>query len=115
MYVESSYYRKVISKANACGLMQIIPKYSGTYRNGTKRPYTCEQLKSPTIAIDLGTKIYSKLLVMTRGNENLALCYYNAGPAGCYKIFKNNQKRIDRSTYVRKVRKIQKIILSKKE
>lgn len=115
MYIESSYNRRAVSPANACGLMQIIPKYSGTFRRGTRRSYTCEQLKLPKLAIDLGTKIYSKLLGMAKFNENMALCYYNAGPSGCYRIFKGSQGKIDNSRYVKKVRKIQKIILSKKD
>ena len=114
MYVESSYRKRVVSQVGACGLMQILPKYSGIYRKGTRKPYTCEQLKSPNRNINLGVKIYAKLLALADGNENKALCYYNAGPLGCSRAYKGSQKRIDNSKYVKKVRKIQKIILSKK-
>ncbi len=122
MFVESSYQRRVVSKAGACGLMQIIPKYTGRFRRD-RQPYTCEQLKTPHLNISLGIRIYSGLLKMTGGDENRALCYYNAGPRGCEKIYKRRRKTreatreatkraIDNSRYVKKVRKIQKIILS---
>ena len=112
MYVESSYRKRVVSRAGACGLMQILPKYSGIYRKGTRKPYTCDQLKSPNRNINLGVRIYAKLLALADGNENKALCYYNAGPVGCPRVYGDNQGRIDRSKYVKKVRKIQKYILS---
>ena len=115
MFVESSFQRRAISQAGACGLMQILPKYSGIYRKGTRKPYTCDQLKSPNRNINLGVKIYAKLLALADGNENKALCYYNAGPVGCLRVYKDNQRRIDRSKYVKKVRKIQKYILSLKQ
>ena len=115
MYVESSYRKRVVSRAGACGLMQILPKYSGIYRKGTRKPYTCDQLKSPNRNINLGVKIYAKLLALADGNENKALCYYNAGPIGCLRVYRDSQRRIDRSKYVKKVRKIQKYILSSKQ
>ena len=114
MYVESSYRKRAVSRAGACGLMQILPKYSGIYRKGTRRPYTCAQLKSPNRNINLGIRIYAKLLALADGNENKALCDYNAGPIGCPRVYGNNQRRIDRSKYVKKVRKIQQYILSLK-
>lgn len=114
MYVESSYRKRAVSHAGACGLMQILPKYSGVYRKGTRRPYTCDQLKSPNLNINLGVRIYAKLLALADGNENKALCYYNAGPVGCPRVYRDNQGRIDKSKYVKKVRKIQKYILSSK-
>ena len=122
MFVESSYQRGVVSSAGACGLMQIIPEYTARFRR-SRKPYTCEQLKTPRLGITLGVRIYSGLLRMTGGDENRALCYYNAGPRGCEKIYKRKRKTkgatrratkraIDNSKYVKKVRRIQKIILN---
>ena len=84
--VESNWNHKVVSSANACGLTQVIPKYTGKI---TKK-YTCEQLKEPRTSIKAGAKIlrwwidwhtenqakagYTELEVLTR-----ALCSYNAG------------------------------------
>ena len=117
MYVESSYRRRVVSSAGACGLMQIIPKYTNVYRRRNRGPYTCDQLKRPNLNIKLGIRIYSRLLKMANQDEDRALCYYNAGPRGCEKIYKRGtaaatKKAISNSKYVKKVRKIQKHILS---
>ena len=84
--VESNWNRKVVSTANACGLTQVIPKYTGKI---TKK-YTCEQLKNPRISIKAGSRIlrwwvdwhtvnqppkkYTDLEILKR-----ALCSYNAG------------------------------------
>tara|TARA_B100001057_G_C22805926_1_gene933429 strand:+ start:822 stop:1280 length:459 start_codon:yes stop_codon:yes gene_type:complete len=87
IFVESSFHRKVESSAGACGLTQIIPKYTGKI---TKK-YSCDYLKrNPLESIDAGAKIlrwwidwhtenqlkkkYAKEDILKR-----ALCSYNAG------------------------------------
>ena len=49
--VESNWKPHVVSYANACGLTQVIPKYS--------RGYTCQQLKDPETSIRVGARIFS--------------------------------------------------------
>ena len=88
--VESGWDRKAVSYMNACGLTQVIPKYTGKI---TKK-YTCEQLKDPVTSIKAGTKILrwwidyhtklnnkSKPEVALSSTEVLkrGLCSYNAG------------------------------------
>jgi len=93
IFVESGWKKTAVSRANACGLTQVIPKYTGKI---TKK-YTCQQLKNPRVSISAGAKIlkwwidYHKgkltknqkkkmsaedieLYSLTRG-----LCGYNAG------------------------------------
>ena len=56
IYVESGWKKTAVSSADACGLTQVIPKYTGSgATDGVK--YTCEQLKEPRISIVAGTKI----------------------------------------------------------
>ena len=72
--VESRWTINAKSHANACGVLQVIPKY-------TKNPKrTCQDLKNPAIGIQVGTKklkywIYN----YGKGNKTTGLCGYNAG------------------------------------
>ena len=84
--VESNWNRKVVSSANACGLTQVIPRYTGKI---TKK-YTCAQLKNPRTSIVAGTKILRWWINWHTENQpkkkyteeeilKRALCSYNAG------------------------------------
>jgi len=79
IYYESRWNPKVVSKSSACGLMQVMPKYSGSKKLGLKK-LTCKQLKEPITNIKRGTRIISYWLNQyTRGNERVAVCSYFAG------------------------------------
>ena len=79
MFVESAYYPNAVSHANACGLMQVIPKWTGGPATGGKK-YTCEQLKNPRTSIRVGTKSLNWTINSSaKGNLDQGLCFYNAG------------------------------------
>ena len=71
---ESRFKVDAVSRANACGLMQVLPKY-------TKNPkLSCEQLKDPSTNITTGTKkLKFWIYKYGRGNISTGLCGYNAG------------------------------------
>ena len=70
--VESNWTPHVVSYANACGLTQVIPKWS--------RGWTCKQLKNPKTSIKVGSRILGYWLhKYAKGNYYTALCGYNAG------------------------------------
>lgn len=101
IYVESSYRPMVVSSANACGLTQVIPKWTGGPESGHKK-YTCNQLKNPKTSIKVGARILGYIIKhYTDGNEDRALCVYNAGTK-CLER-KNFYKKLH---YVKKVRLI---------
>ena len=79
IYVESAYWPSSVSYANACGLTQVVPKWTGGKETrGIK--YTCEQLKNPRTAIKVGARILSyNIRVYAKGNTDKGLCFYNAG------------------------------------
>lgn len=101
IFVESSFYPRVVSSANACGLTQVVPRWTGgPETKGVK--YTCHQLKTPETSIKVGAQILSyNIRVYGRGNENKGLCVYNAGTKCITK--KGYYKRL---YYVKKVRDI---------
>lgn len=78
IFVESSFLKKVVSHAGACGLTQVIPKYTGGLWSGNKK-YTCDQLKNPKTSIRVGAKILSWWIKYHKGDIERALCGYNAG------------------------------------
>ena len=83
IHYESRWYPSVVSKANACGLTQVLPRYTGgrPYPRGVGNPkLTCKQLKDPTISITAGSRALRYWLKRYgKGNERVGLCGYNAG------------------------------------
>ena len=101
IFVESGFHRNAESHAGACGLTQVIPKWTGGKETRRKK-YTCKQLKKPVTSIRVGAEIlgYTKR-VYAKGDISKALCYYNAGTKCITK--KGYYKR---SGYVKKVMRV---------
>ena len=99
--VESNWKRTAVSHANACGLTQVIPKYTGKI---TKK-HTCTQLKVPKNSIYVGIKTLKYWINYHRGDISRGLCAYNAG-------YRCGGKRPNKHgmRYARKVLKVQKMI-----
>lgn len=87
IYVESGWKKTVVSTAGACGLTQVLPKYTGKIT----RRYTCKQLKNPRTSIGAGVKILRWWINYHSKNQprgrtytdeeiiKRSLCSYNAG------------------------------------
>ena len=87
IHVESRWKNTAISRANACGLTQVIPRYPGGRASGGVR-YSCEDLMNPTTSILAGGTIFNHWLHRygrcRRGrcqdrHYTVGLCGYNAG------------------------------------
>jgi len=103
--VESNWKPHVVSPANACGLTQVLPKYTKKY-GGKDRNLTCEELKDPNTSITVGAKILSYWVhSYARGNKTTALCGYNAG-FRC----KGENRNATGIRYAKKVLKYQRIL-----
>lgn len=77
---ESEFNPGAISRANALGLMQVMP---GTGKKLAKeanlRHFSPEQLLIPTTNMQLGTRYFKQLLEKFNGTPEYALAAYNAG------------------------------------
>ena len=87
IHVESRLKNTAISRANACGLTQVIPRYTGGRASRHIR-YTCEDLMNPRTSIQAGAHIFNHWLHRygrcSRGRcrtstYTIGLCGYNAG------------------------------------
>jgi len=74
IHVESRWSPKAVSKGYACGLTQVLPKY-------TRNPkLSCKDLKNPITSIWTGAqKLNYWIYKYGRGKERTGLCGYNKG------------------------------------
>lgn len=80
IYWESGWYPNRVSEAGACGLTQVIPRWTKPVLG---KHYTCKQLKDPETSIKVGAQILATHLQSKKGDYYQALCTYNQGPRGC--------------------------------
>ena len=73
IHEESRWKPNAVSRKGACGLTQLLPKY-------TKPRHSCRDLKDPETSIWMGAKTLKFWIqVYGKGNEVTGLCGYNAG------------------------------------
>lgn len=79
---ESSFNPRVISHANAVGLMQLLPSVARSVATDLldMPAPTVSGLKNPEMNMKVGSRFLRELVTMYRGNAALAIAAYNAGP-----------------------------------
>ena len=76
---ESEFNPSAVSRANAVGLMQLLPKVGkGVAKQEKIKHYTAQQLFTPAVNLQLGTR-YFRAMVDKFGAFEYALAAYNAG------------------------------------
>ena len=83
IFIESRWTPTAKSRSGACGLTQVLPKYSAGYRGRFGKKLTCKQLFDPETSIRRGTAILGYFLKRYRGSYKRSLCSYNAGGSRC--------------------------------
>jgi soluble lytic murein transglycosylase len=77
---ESEFNPGAISRANAMGLMQILPKVGQQLAKSEKiKAFNTDMLLDPNTNIQLGTRYFKQLLDRYDGQVEYALAAYNAG------------------------------------
>lgn len=77
---ESEFNAAAISRANAVGLMQLLPKTGKTVARQIKlRGYSAPQLYTPSVNLQLGTRYFKDMVDKYNGQFEYALAAYNAG------------------------------------
>ena len=76
---ESAFNPNAVSRANAVGLMQLLPKVGkGVAKQEKLKPFSVQQLFTPSTNLRLGTR-YFRSMVDRFGSFEYALAAYNAG------------------------------------
>jgi peptidoglycan lytic transglycosylase len=76
---ESAFNPSAVSRANAVGLMQLLPKVGrGVAKQQRLKRFSTQQLFTPSINLQLGTR-YFRSMVDRFGSFEYALAAYNAG------------------------------------
>lgn len=77
--VESNWKTTAVSHAGACGLTQVMPKYTGG--SATSRvKYTCKQLQVPQTGVRVGAKVLAWWIYRYgKGDVQTGLCGYFSG------------------------------------
>ena len=77
---ESEFNALAISRANAVGLMQLLPKTGKTVAKQVKlKGYSAPQLYTPAVNLELGTRYFKEMVDKYNGQFEYALAAYNAG------------------------------------
>ncbi len=77
---ESEFNPNAVSRANAVGLMQLLPKTGkAVARQVRMKRYTASQLYSPAVNLQLGTRYFRGMVDKFGGSFEYALAAYNAG------------------------------------
>tara|TARA_Y100000034_G_C6868093_1_gene395868 strand:+ start:587 stop:1108 length:522 start_codon:yes stop_codon:yes gene_type:complete len=80
IYIESRWNSKVVSKSGACGLTQVMPRWSTDRKKSFGERLTCRQLFEPEVSIRRGAKIFAYWFhKYSKKRYRTALCGYNAG------------------------------------
>jgi soluble lytic murein transglycosylase len=77
---ESEFNALALSRANAVGLMQLLPNTGKTVAKQVKlRGYSAPQLYTPAVNLELGTRYFKEMVDKYNGQFEYALAAYNAG------------------------------------
>ena len=77
---ESEFNPAAASRANAIGLMQLLPKTGKTVARQIKlKRYNASQLYTPAVNLQLGTRYFKSMVDKYNGQFEYALAAYNAG------------------------------------
>ena len=77
---ESEFNAQALSRANAVGLMQLLPKTGKTVAKQVKlKKYSAPQLYTPAVNLQLGTRYFKDMVDKYNGQFEYALAAYNAG------------------------------------
>jgi soluble lytic murein transglycosylase len=77
---ESEFNALALSRANAVGLMQLLPKTGKSVAKQVKlKGYNAPQLYTPAVNLELGTRYFKDMVDKYNGQFEYALAAYNAG------------------------------------
>jgi len=77
---ESEFNALALSRANAVGLMQLLPKTGKAVAKQVKlKGYNAPQLYTPAVNLELGTRYFKEMVDKYNGQYEYALAAYNAG------------------------------------
>jgi soluble lytic murein transglycosylase len=77
---ESEFNPNAVSRANAVGLMQLLPKTGKAVAKQVKlKRYSASQLYTPAVNMQLGTRYFKGMVDKFGGSFEYALAAYNAG------------------------------------
>jgi soluble lytic murein transglycosylase len=77
---ESEFNALALSRANAVGLMQLLPKTGKSVAKQVKlKKFSAPQLYTPAVNLELGTRYFKDMVDKYNGQFEYALAAYNAG------------------------------------
>jgi soluble lytic murein transglycosylase-like protein len=95
MREESGFDHRAVSRAGACGLMQLMP--------ATARRLGVRNIHDPVENIEAGTRHLKNLIELYRGDVNLALAAYNAGEEAVARHGRRVPPYRETQNYVRRI------------
>ena len=87
---ESQFDRKIVSRAGARGLMQLMPGTAREVAGKIGVGYTSSNLDDPAYNVQLGSWYFGRLMDTYQGSYPLAVAAYNAGPGNVNRWLASN-------------------------
>jgi len=87
---ESQFDRKIVSRAGARGLMQLMPGTAREQAGKLGMRYAASSLDEPDYNIVLGSSYFQRMLSYFKGSYPLAVAAYNAGPGNVNRWIRAN-------------------------
>lgn len=87
---ESQFDKRIVSRAGARGLMQLMPRTAREQARKLGMSYNVRSLDDPSYNIMLGSSYFQRMLAYYGGSYPLAIAAYNAGPGNVNRWIRTN-------------------------
>lgn len=104
MRVESIFHRRIVSRAGAVGLMQIMPRTGALIAERLNRKgFSIVDLLEPAVSLEFSAWYLRSLLERFQGRLPLAIAAYNGGPHNVYLWLRSSNRDMPLDSFLERI------------
>jgi soluble lytic murein transglycosylase len=104
MRVESIFHRRIVSRAGAVGLMQIMPRTGALIAERLgRRNFSILDLLEPAVSLEFSAWYLRSLLKRFQGRLPLAIAAYNGGPHNVYLWLRSSSRNMPLDSFLERI------------